>query len=104
MHNMIYLIGRIVEDLKEFKDREEVIIHLRVVNNFDGSDTVEIPILLKSGICKHTIEYCEKEALVGIKGMLIKYNDDFVVSVNKISFLASANKIKEEDKELLKDE
>lgn len=104
MHNMIYLIGRIVEDLKEYEDREEVIIHLRVNNNFDGSDTIEIPILLKNGICKHTIEYCEKGALVGIKGMLVKYNDEFVASVDRITFLASANKVKEEDKELLKDE
>ena len=50
------------------------------------------------------MEYCEKGALVGIKGMLVKYNDEFVASVDRITFLASANKIKEEDKELLKDE
>lgn len=106
MHNLVYLIGRIVEDPQINKNENGVdVCNLqlavqRAFKNEDGIyETDFIDCVLWSAIATHTIEYCKKGDLVGVKGRLqntiIKNEDGKIVKtitqviVDKISFLCS---------------
>ena len=113
MHNLVYCIGRLVDtpELKEENGKEKVNLVLAVqrpVKNEEGCyDTDFIDLRLDGAITKHTTEYCSKGDLVGVKGRIETnniYNEDGSVAkklvevvVDKISFLANANKVKEND-------
>ena len=120
MHNMVYLIGRLTEDptLKTLEDdREMLTINLAVQRSYKNEDAIYetdyLRCVLWNALSAHTCEYCKKGDLVGIKGRIqnrsyededknIKYITEIIV--DKISFLASASKNKEEKEILEEDE
>ena len=94
MHNMVYLIGRIVE----LRDDNVRIAVQRSYKNEDGIyETDFIRCILWNGIATNTAEYCKRGDLVGVKGRLqtrkyevneeVKYITEVIV--DRISFLAS---------------
>ncbi len=104
MHNLVYLIGRLVSDpeLKTTENNKEyTTITLAVQRNFKNQDGIYetdfIKCSLWNGIASNTHEYCKKGDLVGIKGRIqvrsyeenkeTKYITEIIV--DKISFLAS---------------
>ena len=113
MHNMVYLIGRLTENptLKTLEDEREMLsINLAVQRSFKNEDglyeTDYLRCVLWNALASHTCEYCKKGDLVGIKGRIQSrsYEDEegntkyiTEIIVDRISFLASANKNKEED-------
>ena len=104
MHNLVYLIGRLVND-PELKTSENnknyTTITLAVQRNFKNSDGIYetdfLKCILWNGIANNVNEYCKKGDLVGVKGRLQvrKYIEDeetkyiTEIIVDKISFLAS---------------
>lgn len=110
MKNMVYLIGRLVDDpeiKKSEKDNEYTLITVAVSRDYKNSDGIYetdfIRCSLWNGIAKQVCEYCHKGDLVGIKGRIqnrsyeseneTKYVTDVIV--DKVSFLSS-KKIEEE--------
>lgn len=104
MHNMVYLIGRLASDpeIKQLDDdRSTLSINLAVQRSFKNEDGIYetdfIRCILWNGVATHTIEYCHKGDLVGVKGRLqtrkYEVNDEVKyiteVIVDKISFLSS---------------
>ncbi len=104
MHNIVYLIGRLVSDpelKKTDKEKDYSTITLAVQRSFKNSDGIYetdfIKCILWNGIAQNTHEYCKKGDLVGIKGRIqvrsyeenneTKYITEIIV--DKISFLAS---------------
>ena len=94
MHNLVYLIGRIVEDPKVIKNESSVdtcniqLAVQRPFKNMDGVyETDFIDCVLWNAIANHTVEYCKKGDLVGIKGRLqnntIKNEDGEVIKTYK---------------------
>lgn len=98
MHNLVYLIGRLVEDPKiEKEDEKEVcsitIACTRQFKNENGIYDIDyINIRLENGIATNTCDYCKKGDLLGIKGRLEVNENSYIVVVERVSFLASANK------------
>lgn len=90
MHNMVYLIGRLNNELVMKGDTVEIELAVqRAFKNDDGIyETDFIPVKLSGQIALNTIEYIKKGDLVGIKGR-IEMNDTLKVVCDKISFLAS---------------
>ena len=120
MHNMVYLIGRLTEDptLKELDDgREMLSINLAVSRSYKNEDGIYETDYLRcvfwNVLAAHTCEYCKKGDLVGVKGRIqtrsyedeegnIKYITEIIV--DKISFLASASKAKEDQEKIIEEE
>ncbi len=104
MHNLVYLIGRLVSD-PELKTSENnknyTTITLAVQRNFKNADGIYdtdfLKCILWNGIATNVNEYCKKGDLVGVKGRLQvrKYEENeetkyiTEIIVDKISFLAS---------------
>lgn len=111
MHNLVYAIGRITQDLeiKELEDgRKECLMTLAVQRSYKNEDGIYetdiVPCVMWNAIADNVKEYCKAGDLVGIKGRVksdpIKNEDgtityDLKVIAEKVSFLAS--KKKEED-------
>jgi single-strand DNA-binding protein len=87
MHNIVYLIGRLAHDIK---GNTLTLAVQRSYKNEKGiyeTDFIECEIFGK--LAEHTIEYCHKGDLVGIKGQL---RTGGIVIIDKISFLATKRK------------
>ena len=102
MYNMVYLIGRLKDEpkIKEENGKEvcESILEVqRYFNNDENKDSDLINIKLLNGIAKNTVEYVHKGDLVGCKGRLETNKNNYVVIVEKISFLTSNSKSSEEE-------
>ena len=107
MHNMVYLIGRLCNDVTLEKDGDKDIVKAtlavqRSYKNEDGIyDTDFIDIILYNSLATHTAEYCKKGDLVGVKGMIqneiVEDHKETFVIVDKVSFLASSKKDEGED-------
>lgn len=107
MHNLVYLIGRLVDNpkLDELEGKQITKVQLAVqrsYKNIDGEyETDFFDCILWNGIASNTCEYCHKGDLIGIKGRLQniknkhgnKYSNEIVVE--KLSFLSSINKADE---------
>ncbi len=104
MHNLVYLIGRLVSDpelKKSENSRDYTTITLAVQRGFKNSNGIYesdfIKCILWNGIAFNTSEYCKKGDLVGVRGRVqvrnyevdgeTKYITEIIV--DKISFLAS---------------
>ena len=77
MHNMVYLIGRLTQDIEivEMEDgvkRGKLVLAVqRPYKNFDGIyETDFIDCILWNAVAENTAEYCKKGDLVGIKGRI----------------------------------
>lgn len=104
MSNLIYLIGRLIEDPKSEKsdDKEITKITIAVQRSYKNADGVYendiFTCILWNGLATHTNEYCHKNDLVSIKGRLQSrkcesYSDDNKyyneIVVDKLSYLSS---------------
>ena len=111
MHNLVYLIGRLTEDpqIKTFEDgKSSLAINLAVQRSYKNEDGIYevdyIRCVLWNGVASHTSEYCKKGDLVGVKGRLqtrsyqVEKETKYIteVIVDKVSFLASKRKDKED--------
>ena len=111
MLNQIILVGRLVNDptIKELEDgRKTSTITLaiqRAYKNAEGIyDTDFIDCTLWTGIAENTVEYCHKGDVIGVKGRMqtrtIEDNKNVIeVVAEKVTFLSSARKDKEEGEE-----
>lgn len=80
MYNLIYLIGKIENDL-EIKDNKcEMILRLT-------DKDMNIPVTLEGSLAYNAVEYCKKDEMVGIKGKLI-YTNKIEIKVEKLTFLS----------------
>ncbi len=96
MHNMVYLIGRLSNDIKQ-EDSIMTLAVTRAFKNLEGIyETDFIPVKLYGQMLKNTIEYIKKGDLIGVKGRLQEENGQLIVIADKISFLTS-NRKEEED-------
>lgn len=96
MHNMIYLIGRLVSDLevKETENGKKVsTVNLAVQRSFKNEEGIYetdfIPVRLFDGIATNTAEYCRKGDLVGVKGRLESIDNNLIVVAEKLTFLST---------------
>ena len=105
MHNMLYLIGRLVDnpiienDSDDKKTSNIEVAVQRAWKNEDGIyETDFFECVLVNGIAESVVNYCKKGDLVGIKGRLESKKYDgpdtnikhlYRVIVEKISFLSS---------------
>lgn len=104
MNNLVYLIGRLVNDpelKKSENSKDYTTITLAVQRSFKNVDGIYetdfIKCTLWNGIAQNTTEYCKKGDLVGIRGRIqvrsyqeeeeTKYITEIIVE--KISFLTS---------------
>ena len=98
MYNMLYLIGRLIEDPKfnETNDKQEVLITLAVQRDYKTVDGIYetdfVPCILWNNIANRTNEYCRKGDLVAIRGKIRTNKEKSIeIIVDKISFLATKN-------------
>lgn len=103
MHNMVYLIGRLAEDVNVEGELGTFDINVQCYDRYDEKEErakyriLTFNVHIHGQITTHTAEYVHKGDLVGIKGQLDKdENENIFVSVDRITFLASAKKEKEE--------
>ena len=87
MHNMVYLIGRLAHDIKG--NTLTLAVQRSYKNGKDIYETDFIECEIFGELAKHTIEYCHKGDLVGIKGQL---HTGGIVTIDKISFLATSKR------------
>lgn len=99
MHNVVYLIGRLVEvpTIIENKGVANLAVQRSFKNEEGIYETDIFKLELFSGSAEKVIEYCHKGDLLGIKGYLKNYNKEIngnkyqftKIIVEKVSFLAS---------------
>lgn len=104
MQNLVYLIGRLVNDpeiKKSGNSKDYSTITIAVQRPFKNSDGIYVSDFIKcnlwNGIANNVNEYCKKGDLVGIKGRIqvrsyeenndTKYITEIIV--DKVSFLSS---------------
>ncbi len=115
MHNLVYLIGRLTDDpkLKKCKNNQDSLsINLAVQRSFKNEDGIYEVDYIKCELFNitalRTSEYCKKGDLVGIRGRLQtrRYEDNgetkyiTEVVVDKVSFLASKKDNNNNEEEL----
>ena len=104
MHNLVYLIGRLVSDLeikKTENNKDYSSITLAVQRSFKNPEGIYetdfIKCILWNGIANNTKTYCQKGDLVGIRGRLqvrsYQDNDEtkYITEViaERVTFLSS---------------
>lgn len=105
MLNQVVIVGRIANDIKIEKTESGkkyaniTLAVTRPFKNMDGEyDTDFISCILWQGIAQNTMDYCNKDDLVGVKGRLETMEDNrLVLQAEKVTFLSSSRK--EENKE-----
>ena len=80
MYNLIYLIGKIENDL-EIKDNKCEMI-LKVVD-----EDMNIPVTLEGTLANNAVEYCQKDGMIGIKGKLV-YTTKIEIKVEKLTCIS----------------
>ena len=115
MNNMTYLIGRLVRnpEIKELEDGKKVcnvsIAVQRSYKNAEGVyDTDFVDCTLWNSVAENTLEYCHSGDLIGVKGRIETsfYEKDGEkrkstnIVAEKITFLSSKAKVKEQDDEM----
>lgn len=103
MLNQVVIVGRLIENpvLEENGDGRNVTsITLAVTRSFKDEngeyDTDFLPFILWDGLAKSTTEYCRKDDLIGIKGRAQGLDGEVKLVAEKITFLSSTSKSKEE--------
>lgn len=93
MHNLVYIIGRLVKDFEidESKKEQSITIAVqRMYKNEDGIyDTDFIPCKLNMALTNNASKYLHKGDLIGIKGVLEYRDSELFVIIDKMSFLSS---------------
>ena len=97
MSNMIYLVGRIVNDPTIKKDEKYIEVTIAVARSFKNEEGVYetdlIPVVMWKGIADNVCEYCHKGDLIGIKGRIERLeNEELRLVADKVSFLAPARR------------
>ena len=100
MYNMVYLFGRLTNDVEIEEDGATINIAVqRTSKNEEGIyETDFFDVKLIGQVATSTAEYYQAGDLVGIKGTLRNGRNGIYVLAEKISFLAS-KKVQEENKE-----
>lgn len=114
MHNLVYVIGRLTNNVNVVKDENGkdvsgiTVAVQRSYKNTEGIyETDFVDIRLHNGIAVNTAEYCKKGDLIGIRGRVEtsineidgKKVKDTIVVADKITFLTS-QKVKEKEDEI----
>lgn len=104
MLNQFYVVGRIKGNIskKEYEDgtvKGSMYIEVqRSYKNEDGVyETDKYRIEMRDGIASNVSEYCTDGDLVGIKGRLQSDKSKVELIAEKVSFLASKSKVKENE-------
>lgn len=100
MHNIVYLIGRLANDIELEKKIASITLAVqRTYKNEEGIyETDFIDCILYNQVASHTSKYCHKGDLVGVKGRLQTHGEkELKVVVDKISFLCSKKSEDNED-------
>ena len=69
MYNTFMLVGRLTEEPIIEGDTCKIIIGAK---RLDGKTIDKIPCIIKGGMVDNVKEYCHKDTLVGIKGMILE--------------------------------
>ena len=86
MLNSVMLIGR----LKDFQGNSLLISISRAYKNEKGKyETDELIVRVPDGIAKNVKKYCNRGAVIGIKGRVSNGN---VITAEKITFLSTSKK------------
>ena len=100
MHNMIYLIGRLQEDIVETTDksgRPIADIKIEVRRNYKNEngeyDSDILTVRLWALLIGKAKEYCHKGDLIGIKGRIQYVDDELTIIADKITFLTSNSEV-----------
>jgi single-strand DNA-binding protein len=100
MLNQVVLVGRLYE-MKEVGE-SNVLITLatpRSYKNENGEyETDYIDVLLRGSVATNTLEYCKKGDLIGVKGKIQRYGNDYTANgfpileiiAEKVTFLQSS--------------
>ncbi len=114
MHNLVYVIGRLTDNVNVVKDENGkdvaglTVAVQRSYKNTEGIyETDFVDVRLHNGIAVNTAEYCKKGDLVGIKGRIETHIEEKngeqvknnIVIADKITFLTS-QKVKEKEDEI----
>lgn len=104
MHNTVYLIGRLTNEIELVKEGEKDVARIiiavqRSFKNEEGIyETDFVPIKLYNNIANNTSEYCHKGDLIGVRGRLQRYSsNDYTangmpileVVADKLTYLAT---------------
>lgn len=97
MHNNVWLIGRLQEEIKDIKDesgRKICSINLIVTRNYKNADgeyeSDIIPIRLYNMMCDKAKESCHKGDLIGIKGRIQIKDNKMIIIADKITYLVGS--------------
>ena len=103
MLNNVVLVGRIASGLEineAENNRKVATMTLAIPRNYknpDGTyDTDFIPCTLWNGIAENTAVYCKQGDLVGVKGRLQNKEGKIEIVAEKLTFLSSKPKEKED--------
>ena len=89
MSNTVMLVGRLASDV----DENILISVARAYKNEEGIyENDLIPVKIFDGIKRNMAEYCEKGAVIGVRGRLEIFDDKLVVIAEKITFLSRGKK------------
>ena len=96
MHNNVWLIGRLKEEIQETTDksgRSIAEIKMIVTRNYKNEDGIYesdiVPVRLYNMLCQHAKEYCHKGDLIGMKGRLQIEGKKMIIIADKITYLVS---------------
>ena len=103
MLNQAILVGRICDDdikLEGDGDKKFANVTISVPRTFKNEDgiyeTDYIDVILYNALAEHTIDYCKKGDLVGVKGRLqteiIEDKKTTIIIADKVTFLSSKGK------------
>ena len=103
MLNQVVIVGRLMENpvIEENGDGRSVTsITLAVSRSFKNEngeyDTDFLPFILWDGIAENTTTYCKKGDIIGIKGRVQGLDGEVKLVAEKVTFLSSTSKSKEE--------
>lgn len=91
MLNQVVLVGR----LTAIEENYIIIKSVRPYKNSNGEyDSDEIKCYVSPTIYENAKEYCEFGNVIGIKGRIENNNNELIISAEKITFLSSGKKEK----------
>jgi single-strand DNA-binding protein len=101
MLNQIVIVGRLVKEVEYEEEKNAARITLAVPRSYKNEkgeyETDFIPCVLYNGIAQNTVEYCKKGDLIGVKGKIQRYGNDYTANgfpilkiiVEKVTFLSN---------------
>jgi len=98
MLNQCILVGR----LKQWKDDSTLV--LTIPRSYKNKETGEydndyVEVVLDGIVQENTKEYCNKGAVIGVKGRIESTDNGIIIRGEKVTFLSSSKKEDTEDEE-----